>query len=615
MLVRRLIIKNFRGVSDGVIDFKGHTLLVGGNNVGKSTVCEALDLVLGPERLFRRPVVDEHDFHCGLYLDGDGKAIEMRIEAILTGLSEEVERRFYRHLRRWNDLTGTFVDEDGGGIAAADVEYTCWALPVEFLARYDKVEDDFVGNTFFCHPLVEGNADEEEGASLEPELGLGMTAFTKREKRLCGFIYLRTLRTGSRALSLQRGSLLDTILRLAGDGSAEMWQSTLQTLHGLEPAIGDIDKLKSIRSEIHQRMGRFVTLASGDKSTAFFASDLTREHLREVVHLFIATEPCEHLVPFGHLGTGSLNLLVFALLTFIAELKESHSVIFAMEEPEIALPPHTQRRVTKFILSEMGQSIVTSHSPYVIEQFEPDQVVMIDRNASGALKGVPIDVKSVKPKTYRTQRRQFAEAILGRAVLVVEGSTESAIFPVASSVLEDSLGSGKYTHLDLAGVTIFTASGDGDVPRHGPIFKALGKLAFGFYDKQIDALTADAQMNLSAYTQVWESPEKGIENLLLKELHLDVIKRFLADVETRPDYPSHAGSYDPSAPEQSVRELARNVLKARKGEAYGYGGLLIAQCQSADELPATLRLVLDSIHRELSSTPEDTTADRQGRLA
>jgi putative ATP-dependent endonuclease of OLD family len=64
MQVRRLKIRNFRGVAEGVVDFAGHTLLVGGNNVGKSTVCEALDLILGPERQYRRPVVDEHDFHC-----------------------------------------------------------------------------------------------------------------------------------------------------------------------------------------------------------------------------------------------------------------------------------------------------------------------------------------------------------------------------------------------------------------------------------------------------------------------------------------------------------------------------------------------------------------------
>src|SRR5579862_665673 len=113
--VKRLTISNFRGVAHGVVAFSGHTLLVGGNNVGKSTVCEALDLILGPERLYRRPVVDEHDFHRGGYLDDDGQAVEIRLEAILVNLSEEAQRRFYRHLRRWDETSGAFVDEAGAG--------------------------------------------------------------------------------------------------------------------------------------------------------------------------------------------------------------------------------------------------------------------------------------------------------------------------------------------------------------------------------------------------------------------------------------------------------------------------------------------------------------------
>lgn len=116
MRVRRLKIENFRCVSQGSVDFAGHTLLVGGNNIGKSTVCEALDLVLGPERIFRRPVVDEHDFHCGRYLNAEGAPVEIRIEAILVDLSEEAQRRFGGHLRRWDDLAGTFIDEEQDGL-------------------------------------------------------------------------------------------------------------------------------------------------------------------------------------------------------------------------------------------------------------------------------------------------------------------------------------------------------------------------------------------------------------------------------------------------------------------------------------------------------------------
>ena len=398
---------------------------------------------------------------------------------------------FGLHVRRWDDAACAFVDEEPGGADRADGPHVVWALPISFRGRYDRQEDDFEVDTFFDHGSRElSELDDDARASL----GEGRDRFLRSHKRLCGFVFVRTLRTGSRALGLQRGSLLDTILRLGGDGSAEMWMETLQQIRDLDPAIGDVPDLLTIRNELRERLADFVNLAPGDESTAFFASDLTREHLREVVRLFIATGPSNHPVPFSRQGTGSINLLVFALLTMIADLKGNESVIFAMEEPEIALPPHTQRRVTRFIRDAMGQTIVTSHSPYVIEQFDPEDIVMLDRVLSGELRGVPIDPTGVKPKAYRTQRRQFAEAILSRAVLVVEGGTEACLLPVASSILEKDVTG--YTHFDLAGVSIFTADGDGDVARWGPMFRALGKVPFALFDKQPEPFGAEAQSDL-----------------------------------------------------------------------------------------------------------------------
>ncbi len=598
MQIRRLKIRNYRGVAEGSVTFAGHSLLVGGNNIGKSTVCEALELLLGPERLGRRPVVDEHDFHAGRYLDDKKASVDIRLDAVLIDLSDEGQRRFRPHLRRWNNKTCTFIDETADGLAVADAHDTLWALPIVFLGRYSRDDDDFIGNTFFDHPI--GEVDEEDADPMAL-LGGGRTLFRRDHKRHCGFVFLRTLRTGARALSLQRGSLLDTVLRLAGDGAAAMWQDTLAALEGLDPAIGDIAQLKEMRSQIRQRMGRFVNLADGDDAASFFASELTREHLREVVRLFVAAQPGDHSVPFNRLGTGSINLLVFALLTFIAELKGNKSVIFAMEEPEVALPPHTQRRVAKFVLAEMGQSIVTSHSPYVIEQFDPAQIVILDRDAGGKLKGEPIDATQVKLKNLRSERRQFAEAVLSRAVLVVEGSTEAAMFAAASTVMENSKPPGEYAHFDLAGVSIYTAKGDGDVPRHGPIFAGLRKPAFGFYDKQAAALSVDATAKLARFAKSWESPETGAENLLVRHVPIGVLKRFLADVSTRGDYPRNAGVYEVAAMDADIIRLAARVLVERKGEAYGYAAILISHCESANELPAAMRDVLEEIHEALSS--------------
>ncbi|MDR3569170.1 MAG: AAA family ATPase [Candidatus Obscuribacterales bacterium] len=610
MRVRRLTIKNFRGIANGTVDFAAHTLLVGGNNIGKSTVCEALDLVLGPERLSRRPTIDEHDFYRGRYLNDDGTVVEISINAILLDLSDEAIRRFHRHLRRWDEGKGEFVDESDGGPEMADGDSTVWALPIVFIGQYDRKEDDFIGNTFFDHP-VEPARDEEEPE--EVKLGGGRTFFGREQKRLCGFIFLRALRTGSRALSLQRGSLLDTVLRLGGDGLTEMWEYTLTRFRQLKPAIGEIDRLKAIRKEIRERMTRFVSLCAGDAATAFFGSELTRDDLREVVHLFIAAEPAPHLVPFQKLGTGSINLLVFALLTFIADLKGKQSVIFAMEEPEIALPPHTQRRVCRFVLREMGQAIMTSHSPYVIEQFDAEEIVVLDRQETGQLTSHIVALEGIKPKKYRQERRQMAEAVLSRAVLVVEGSTEAALFPVASEVMENCLGDA-YMHIDLAGVSVFNAGTDNAVPQFGSFFNALGKLSYAFYDKQKNPPSAEVATKLASYTKVWESPEKGIENVLVKETSIPILKRFLETTKARADYPA-SDTINGEMKEDEIRELAREVLKARKGDGYSYAALLINECTTASDLPETIRMILETINTDLQEKcpagPVDTCKEKE----
>lgn len=606
MKVRQLEIENFRGVRAGKVVFADNTLLVGGNNVGKSTVCEALDLVLGPERTSRRPVVDEHDFHRSTYVDADKKAVPIIIRAVVVDLPDEARRRFGGHLRRWNDTDRSFVDDLENGAEQADDEGVTWALQVSFRARYDAVEDDFDADTFFEHPLPElDELDDEEASSL----GEGRDRFTRAHKRLCGFVYLRALRTGSRALGLQRGSLLDTVLRLSEEGSAEMWMETLRQMRDLDPAIGAIPDLESLLTQIRERAGGFVRLAGNEDATAFFASDLTREHLREVVRLFVATGPSDHAVPFTRQGTGTVNLLVFALLTMIADLKERQSVIFAMEEPEIALPPHTQRRVARFVKREMGQAIVTSHSPYVIEQFEPNEIVMLSHESGGDVEGMPIDPAGIKLKSYRSQRRQFSEAILSRGVLVVEGETEASIIPIAAAVLEKS--SADYIHPDLAGVTIFTANGDGDVPRWAPILRALGKVPFGMVDKQGKPYSGDNATALKSFEEFWESPVEGIEELIVSQVPTAVLRRFMDEAVQLPDFPTHQAKYDSSTTDAQLPEIALKTLKARKGDAYGYAALLIEGCQSRDDLPDFLVAALERINEVLS--PATTAADAHGR--
>ena len=72
MRIVHLSIRNFRGILEAELSLPKYAVLNGENNSGKSSVIEAIDLVLGPDRINRSGAIDEHDFYAGRYLDADG---------------------------------------------------------------------------------------------------------------------------------------------------------------------------------------------------------------------------------------------------------------------------------------------------------------------------------------------------------------------------------------------------------------------------------------------------------------------------------------------------------------------------------------------------------------
>jgi putative ATP-dependent endonuclease of the OLD family len=139
--VSHLSIENFRGISAASLLLPDHAVLIGDNNTGKSTILEALDLVLGPDRPSRATAIDEHDFHLGKYLgetkepaDG-GKAAaapapEIRITATIIGLSAEQTTHFRAHIEWWDTEKQTLYD---GEAAARQSARNC--LPARHVHR------------------------------------------------------------------------------------------------------------------------------------------------------------------------------------------------------------------------------------------------------------------------------------------------------------------------------------------------------------------------------------------------------------------------------------------------------------------------------------------------
>ncbi len=579
MRVVRLSIQNFRGIRNGEFTFDGHTLLIGANNVGKSTICEALELALAPDRLRRFPPVEEFDFYNARYLDKSVDPpvpVNVEIEVVLTDLSEELALRCVDRTESWHSKERRLlVEGEIEGVDALDVRE---CLRIKTIARYDPDEDEFKASCIFC-----SGATKADG---EP------TEVPRVVRQLFGFVYLRALRTGARALSLERGSLLDLILQRRGIRTG-IWEHSIETLRNLDPPIdqGAAD-LAPILENIERRLGHYVPLEADGRATQLFVSQLTREHLRKTISFFMRVEAGQEPVPFQEVGTGTLSTLVLALLSFIAETKRD-SLVFAMEEPEIAVPPHTQRRIADYLLASADQCFVTSHSPYVIERFDSDQVRVLRKEAGGTLIAKQLRVGEVlKAKTYRRQsRRWFAEAMLARGVLVAEGISERDMILAAAAKLESS--DANFYPLDLSGVSVISVDGEGSLAEFGEFFADLGIRPYALFDAK--PMKPEIKVRLdNAYVFACQTKYEGAETLLAEESPVPRLWAMLEEVRESGTNPGLVPPGDMPRPE-TVKKLARSVLSNDKGS--GLAGRVIELCSVA-EIPPTMVAFMKRVYED-----------------
>lgn len=614
MKVSKLSIANFRGIRSATLVFPAHAVLIGDNNTGKSTVLEAIDLVLGPDRLSRRPPVDEHDFHLGSYLslkppsDGDVDAAgeaemvapapaheqgearaadadndvgaepavepkkpRIEIEVLISDLSIEQQARFGDHIE-WLDTETNllYTQADPAGVDANNITA---ALRCTFIGEYDDDEDDFTGATYFSQTLTDGDA---------------AVGFSKKDKQRCGFLYLRSLRTGSRALSLEHGSLLDIILRLK-EIRPQMWEDTIASLASFDVASDPKLGISGVLESINTSLKKYVPREWGVKPH-LKVSTLTREHLRKVVTAFIATGDGDHAAPFFRQGTGTINMLVLAMLSQIAEDKQN--VIFAMEEVETAIPPYAQKRIVHELRNLSAQSIFTSHSPYVLEEFGLNETMILARSATGDLTQAAVSLPaSVKHKRYRQEfRTRFCEGLLSRRILMVEGATEASSLPVSARRLAE-LNPGTYCSLEALGICTIDAGTESQIADLGRLYTGLGKRVFGACDKQTPESKAAIEAEIE---HLFMHEEKGFEAMVLKGTTKAAMDRF-ADAL---DWPPHLLAKFPD-PKSDVKTALSDYFSWSKGN-WGTADFL-AQCTEA-EFPQWLRDLCKTL-KELCDPP------------
>jgi putative ATP-dependent endonuclease of OLD family len=580
MRIAKVSIENFRGISSARLDLRGTTILLGDNNSGKTTVLEAIELALGADRLARRPVIDEHDFHGGRYLDS-----QIVVEVTVVSLDEELASRFRSNLEYWDLTSGEVLEH-----SPAEGSDAVPCVRVRFIGAYSEEDDDFVGKTWFVSPMDEDGAPTQEARS--------------NDKRAFGFLLLRALRTGNRAMSMERGSLLDVVLRTF-EVELKMWENLLERLRNIPVAGEENPEFGAVLSSIDTAMKEIVASEWAD-APHLRVSELTRDDLRRVLRSFMATGVDGYAAPFNHQGSGTINSLVIAMLSLIAGKRDGR-VIFAMEEPEISVPPTTQKRVVDLIRGLASQSIFTTHSPYVLEEFSSDEMLVVTRDhQSGDLSGISVELgPKLKAKAFHTGiRTGFCEALLARRVLVTEGATEAAAY---SGLAKASAAANpdEYARLDTRGWAILDAGGETNVAQFAEFFRNLGKQVAAVFDQQPEARRAEIE---AASDLSFEQPYPGFEELIAAEVPGDAQRRFVEGLIADGRWPAHFD--EPSGDDEVFVKAVSKLLKKGKGD--GWAAELLAGLNEA-EFPVSMTYILKEL-RAASEPPAlrapDTTDEQ-----
>lgn len=391
-------LKNFRGYVDTIITFDEQmNVIIGKNDVGKSTVLEALEIFFNNEQVKIEPgdrnfrcIQDEKiEISCTFILDEDAKTIvdvsvPVRMDQEYL-LNENGELEI---LKVWDCSKRT--------ISAKDVK-------TYIVANYPNIFD----KPLICEKINELKKILRLCVNSEAYDAVGKTVASEIRK----VIY-------STQIS-EETLFTSTMIDIAQDGAKNIWNSLQASLPLF--FLFKSDRLNSDKDAEVQSPMKTVTktvIAEMQESIASIVSTVTeqveqigRETIEKLADLDpdiaknltpkVSVKPFDSVfsfdllsddgVPLNKRGSGVRRLILLSYFRAEAEKKietnHNNSIIYAIEEPETAQHPDYQRMIMETLQELSGdnrhQIIITSHTPEIAKMVELQQLIFLYKDGSG----------------------------------------------------------------------------------------------------------------------------------------------------------------------------------------------------------------------------------------
>ena len=415
MRLSRVKIENFRGIECAEIELERDvTVLLGENNVGKTSILEALQLCLDTVKSNKKCNFTEYDFN----RDETRQTLSSCEPIVLTMSFLESEKyKWPEHITQ--NLNEVIVGSDHS------------AIKLRITASYDAVNAELVQSWSFLD-----DADNEL---------VGKAGRINDLRRIRPFFFQKALRAARDEFhgqstywsSFLRNKDIDDTTRIALENELLQINQKIVDAHA---------SFKDVTEEV-KRISELVAVGKANAVSVDPAPVDVYKALRynTDVNLLTATNA---RIPVRSHGEGTQSLSV--LLLFSAYLKTRLQVdvdkfaepIIAIEEPEAHLHPNAVRAVWGLLQDLPGQKIVATHSGDVLSEVPVPKLRRLNRNgAVTECKAIPEELLGPEEmrKFNHHVRRNRGELLFARCWLLVEGETDVSVFAECAELLEIDL--------------------------------------------------------------------------------------------------------------------------------------------------------------------------------
>jgi putative ATP-dependent endonuclease of OLD family len=429
-----IAVANHSRIPDLALEVRQHAVIVGANDVGKSSILRLLHMTLGAST--------------GALYQRLSKSDLAKADAPLV-------------------VDVTLSD-------FTDVERALFTSEIH-------IADDGATESLHVRLSVEQDPQDEETVAIRrwfPEAGHERAPSSKQMQGF-GWRYLPATRGVTAANLDGRDSALRTLLGATdlGDQRATLVDLIEKFNTELGSSANVVDLLERVATHLSRAMPKSV--ATGDiaiRSTADPETDVLGN-----VSMFVKKDGAH--IPLSDQSDGVRQLTAMTLF----DLAEGTANVVAIDEPELHLHPSSQRTIAELFASSGNQKVLATHSAYIVHRFEPSHIIAV--GPDGECHQIAEDKLSlVEKQRVNWWSPRLLEALTARSAIVVEGPSDRAIVEATAramgieldrlgAVVFDIDGADKFSHVykligkDGFGIHIL---GLVDEKEQGPWFGAFG---------------------------------------------------------------------------------------------------------------------------------------------